>query len=250
MGPGTPSWRVFDEPQGQAGPALPRPSGDRGGGSPVDESASGRIRMAAILGAALAAGLVAIFAALSSGSGGEVVVARASDAFAPSASPAAEGSGATEGSLVVEIVGAVVHPGVYRLSAGARVGDLVAAAGGYGARVDTTLAERRLNLAQPLRDGDQVRVPSRDDPPEGQESPGIPGGVDANGSTPAAPGPLDLNTATAEQLDTLPGIGPVTAAKILAARDEAPFAVVDDLRSRGLVGEKTFERLRDAVTVR
>ena len=135
------------------------------------------------------------------------------------------------------------HPGVFHLPPEARVGDLVAAAGGYGPRVDTERAGRELNLAAPLRDGDQISVPSRDDATPGERE-------RDRWVQRAGDGPLDLNAATAAQLDALPGIGPVTAAKIIASRDEQPFAAVDDLRTRKLVGEKTFGQLADLVTVR
>ena len=121
-----------------------------------------------------------------------------------SAAPSADRPvGLWRAELVVEIVGAVDQPGVFRLPAGSRVGDLVDAAGGYGPRVDAGRASRELNLAAPLHDGDQVRVPSRDDAGRRRQPtrPAAPsGGIRAPRSA-----PLDLNRATRRSWRRCPG---------------------------------------------
>jgi competence protein ComEA len=147
--------------------------------------------------------------------------------------------------VVVHIVGAVARPGVLQLRSGARVVDAIKAAG--GARADADLA--RLNLAAPVNDGERIAVPTAD----GSTPPlagGATSGSPSNVGEPAAAGPVNVNTADAEQLDALPGVGPATAAAIVADREaNGPFATVDDLsRVRG-IGPAKLEQLRPLVAL-
>jgi competence protein ComEA len=131
--------------------------------------------------------------------------------------------------LVVHVVGAVRRPGLYRLPPRSRVSDAVARAGGSTRRADLSL----VNLAAPLADGTQVVVPARASAPPA-----------AGGSAPA--GPIHLNTATMEQLDSLPGVGPVTAQKILDYRQEhGAFSSIDELDAIPGIGPARLEQLRD-----
>jgi competence protein ComEA len=187
------------------------------------------------LGLASALGIGAFLAASSSGSGGGSISV---DGGATTSAERSGGPVGSAGQLVVEIVGAIEKPGVYRLPPGSRVGDLIAAAGGYGPRVDTRRAAQDLNLAALLQDGQQVRVPSRDDVATNP-------GPASSGAAPGG-GLVNLNSATQTELEALPGIGPVTAAKIIGAR---PFTTVDDLKRRKVVGEATFAKIRERVTV-
>ena len=137
--------------------------------------------------------------------------------------------------LVVHVVGAVHRPGLYRLPARSRVADAVTRAGGATRKADLSL----VNLAAPLADGVQVVVPARA-PPASTGGGQPPGG----GSTPA--GPVHLNSATLEQLDSLPGVGPVTAQKILDYRQKhGAFSSLDDLDAIPGIGPARIEQLRD-----
>jgi competence protein ComEA len=190
---------------------------------------------------ALALGIVAILIA-AAGMGGDRLVDGPDSAVNTFASSDPQAMGSV---LVVDVSGAVANPGLYRLAPGSRVGDAVEAAGGYGPRVDVARVAADLNLAATLSDGDRVHVPSRDDPVD--SSGGGAGGSGGRGGD--ASGLVDLNAASQSELEALPGIGPVTATKIIAAREEAPFRSIDELRERGLVGEKTFDSLKALVTV-
>jgi competence protein ComEA len=139
--------------------------------------------------------------------------------------------------LVVHVVGAVRRPGLYRLAQPSRVADAVERAGGSTRRADLSL----INLAAPLADGIQVVVPVRASaaPATAGGSPGT-----APGSAPA--GPVHLNTATIEQLDALPGVGPVTAQKILDYRQKhGAFTSLEELDAIPGIGAARIEQLRD-----
>lgn len=138
--------------------------------------------------------------------------------------------------LVVDVAGAVRRPGLYRLREGSRIDDAIAAAGGATgkAQLDT------VNLAAPVADGEQVLVPGRGVASAAASSPS--GGA----ASPSAP--LDLNTATAEQLDALPGIGPVTAQKIIDYRTaHGPFHAVDELQGVPGIGPAKMAQLKGLV---
>ncbi len=134
--------------------------------------------------------------------------------------------------LVVDVAGAVRRPGLYHLAAGTRIADAVAAAGGATGKADVTL----VNLAAPLADGEQVLVPTR----------GAAGG--ATGGAPSPTAPLDLNTANADQLDALPGVGPATAQKIIDYRQaHGPFRSIDELEGVPGIGPSKLAQLKGLV---
>lgn len=145
------------------------------------------------------------------------------------------------GTVVVHVAGAVQAPGVYELPAGSRAIDAVGAAGGTTADANPDA----INLAAPIVDGQRLYVPR-----VGETVPALADMSSAATGSTAAPGPVNLNSATADELDSLPGVGPATAAAILAYREEhGAFASVDDLAEVRGIGPAKLEALRGLVTV-
>ncbi|WSW27138.1 ComEA family DNA-binding protein [Streptomyces sp. NBC_01003] len=188
------------------------------------------------------------------GAAGQLDAGRAPDAGPSAPAPAgASAAGGTDGpagaaaaGIVVDVSGKVRSPGIHRLPAGSRVADALRAAGGIRPGVDPT----GINRARLLADGEQVVV----------GAPAAPGGTGSGGSagsassagtgagTGAAAGPIGLNTATAEQLDTLPGVGPVLAQHIIDYRTEhGGFRSVDELREVNGIGDRRFSDLQNLV---
>jgi competence protein ComEA len=209
------------------------------------DGAPGRSRLRIGLGAAavlLAVGVscAVVFSAVAPrGESVSVAPGAGSGASMGSIAPAAPTAAAPAAGIFVHILGAVNRPGLYELHDGDRAVDAVAAAGGFAAEADRS----QLNLARFVTDGEQIVVPVLGAPP-----PASAGGVAGGGA--AVPGKVNLNTADAATLETLPRVGPAMAERIIAWREEnGRFAAIEDLLSVSGVGEKTFDSLRDLVTI-
>lgn len=212
------------------GAALPRPHAPKG---PADwlGAAADRMGVAPWQVAALAVGVLAVFAVAAR-------VGAGSDRPPPDLDlPRASATTAVvAGEVHVHVAGAVARPGVYRAEVGARVSELIDAAGGPAADADLD----RINLAAPAADGSQVYVPRK-----GEAPPSGAAGAGASGDA-----VVDLNRATVDELDALPGIGPATAQAIVDHRTEhGPFRSVDDLLQVRGIGESKLAGLRKRVRV-
>lgn len=155
--------------------------------------------------------------------------------------------------VVVHVVGAVLAPGVYTLPAGSRVQDAIRAAGGFSAQADSAA----MNLAAPIQDGErlQVAVFSPTATPAAPVRAPVVSIGEENGSvnssaTPGLAHPININTATQLELESLPYIGPATAQKIIAYRQaKGPFKKIEDIMNVSGIGQKTFDRIRPYITV-
>ena len=156
-----------------------------------------------------------------------------------------------EETVCVHVVGCVNAPGVYVCQKGARLADAVSAAGGF----TEDAAADAVNLAREVTDGEQVRIPSAEEAAAQSQAPyeeASSGGSSANASatSSASDGKVNVNTATSAQLQTVSGIGEVTAQKIIDEREtNGPFSSVDDLTRVSGIGEKKLASLRDYLTV-
>jgi len=201
-----------------------------------------RVLLAGIGGSLLLA-LVAGWLLVAGGGPSPLASAAPTDGAFSAATDGALGSASVEASagadLVVDVEGGVAEPGIRHLPDGSRVADAIFAAGGYAPKADLAAASRELNLAAELSDGQQVYVPQVGDTAPAGASP----------ATGSSGGLVNLNQATPEQLDALPGIGPVTVQKIVAARQEQPFRSLDDLVQRKVLTASQLSKVRDQVTV-
>lgn len=168
---------------------------------------------------------------------------------APAAKPAP--STPTQPPLVIDVSGAVANPGLYELAAGQRAGDAVAAAGGFAAQAHKQYLLKLFNAAAPLKDGQKLYIPfAGEDLAESMVQASVASVVendDRTGSMSGSAGRLvAINSATATELDTLPGIGAVRAEAIVAGR---PYTTLDELTERGILSQSVFDELAGLISL-
>lgn len=151
-----------------------------------------------------------------------------------------EESPSESGEAVLDIAGAVLKPGVYKLPAGSRLSDAVAQAGGFAPNADAEYISKSINLAQKVSDGAKIYIPKKGEAVQSFSS------QNSGALSSSIGGKININTASQSQLESLPGIGPVTAGKIIAAR---PYQGVDELLVKKIVGQKTFEKIKGDISV-
>lgn len=151
--------------------------------------------------------------------------------------PAQDATEQTEAVLYVHITGRVHSPGVVRMDTGARLQDAVEAAGGLYPDADTT----QINLSMKLKDEDKIHIPAQGE---------LPAAAGAANSGLVEDGLIDINHAGANELETLPGIGPALAQRIIEYREGSPFSAIEDIQNVRGIGEKLFEGMKEQITVR
>lgn len=144
----------------------------------------------------------------------------------------------SEAKITVDIEGAVLNPGVYNLSSDSRLKDAFVAAGGFSQSADKEWVTKNLNLAQKLIDGAKIYVPKTG---ENTKESNL-----ENGAENLSKSQININTASVKELDILPGIGLVTAQKII---DSRPYSTIDDLLSKKVVNNRVFEKIKEKITV-
>lgn len=155
---------------------------------------------------------------------------------------AAQSSESTSSArLFVDIAGAVESPGIYEFAPGARVAQVIERAGGLSKQVNESWIARNLNLAAKVSDGSKIYIPTMNE----QGSVVLGSGTTSSGGS-TSTSTINVNSASASQLDTLPGIGQVTAKKIIDGR---PYGAIEELLNRKIVNQSTFEKIRDKITV-
>lgn len=140
--------------------------------------------------------------------------------------------------IVVDISGAVKNPGVYSIDLDSRVNDVIKQAGGFRKEADQEWISRNLNLASKLSDGQKIYIPEKGETGTANPSSNV---QEANISS-----KININSATETELDSLPGIGAVRATKIIENR---PYSKPEDLLNKKVLGEATFEKIKDKITV-